>query len=108
MRSSIGTGILLIAMGAILAFAVRAPGEVEKYVDVLDLGLILIWSGILVLIMQVWMHRPPKRRAPVVPRRGSSYEESYEDPWESHDVHRPGYAGETQRLPTVRRSSRDG
>lgn len=98
MRASIGTGIVLIAVGAIVAFAVRVPAEVEEYVDVLDLGLILIWSGILVLIMQVVMHRPPRRRTGQLPRRGSSYE----DPWGPSDVHRPGYAGETRRLPTVR------
>lgn len=104
MRTSVGTGIILIAVGAILAFAVRAPAEVEQYVDVLDLGLILMWSGILVLIMQVWMHGPARRRKPAVraPR-----DTAYEDPWQEHDVHRPGYAGQTQRLPTVRRSTRD-
>lgn len=100
MRTSIGTGIVLIAVGAVLAFAVQAPAEVETYVDVLDLGLILIWSGILVLIMQVVMHRPPPRRSVQLPRRAASYE----DPWGASDVHRPGYAGETQRLPMVRSS----
>lgn len=105
MRTSIGTGVLLIAVGAILAFAVRAPGEVEKYVDVLDLGLILIWSGILVLIMQVIMYRPPRRRGRRLPARGSL--STYDDPWERSDVHRAGYAGETQRLPTVRGTDDD-
>ena len=99
MRASIGTGIVLIAVGAVVAFAVRAPAQVEKYVDVLDLGLILVWSGILVLVMQVVMHRPPRRS--IRPRRDASYE----DPWDTSDVHRPGYAGQTQRLPTVRASS---
>ena len=102
MRASIGTGVVLIAVGAIVAFAVRAPAEVEEYVDVLDLGLILIWSGILVLIMQAWMYAPRRPRSPRVPRRSASYE----DPWDTRDVHRPGYAGETQRLPTVRGSDR--
>jgi hypothetical protein len=93
---------VLIAVGAVLAFAVQVPAEVEEHVDVLDLGLILVWSGILVLIMQVVMHRRPRRRAVQPPRRASSYE----DPWDTRDVNRPGYAGETQRLPTVRGTER--
>jgi hypothetical protein len=102
MRASIGTGIVLIAVGAVLVFAVRAPAQVEEYVDVLDLGLILVWSGILVLVMQVVMHRPPARRSIRPPARRDA---SYEDPWDTSDVHRPGYAGQTQRLPTIRASS---
>ena len=49
MRVSIGTGVILMAIGGVLAFAVRAPAEVEQYIDVIDLGLILIWAGVLVL-----------------------------------------------------------
>lgn len=96
MRTSVGTGVLLMALGGILAFAVRAPGVVEEYVDVVDLGLILVWAGVLVLVMQVVMHRPRRPRAP---RRASRYEE---DRWYEQDTHRPGYAGQTRRLPTVR------
>ena len=99
--SSIGTAVVLMALGGVIAFAIRPPAEVSKYVDVLDLGLIVIWAGILILVMQVVMHRPPRVRRT---SRGSAYDEellpSQED---DHDVHRPGYAGETRRLPTVRR-----
>jgi len=102
MRTSIGTGIVLIAAGAILAFAVQAPAKVEEYVDVLDVGLILIWSGILVLVMQAWLYGPRTRRARPTARQSSTHE----DPWAESDVHRPGYAGETQRLPTVRGTDR--
>jgi len=98
MRTSIGTGVVLIAIGAVLAFAVRVPGELEDYVDVLDLGLILIWTGLLIFAMQAYLYRPRRRRPPRVSRRHSARE----DPWHEQDVHRPGYAGETQRLPTVR------
>ena len=59
------------------------------------LGLILVWSGILLLVMQVVMHRP--RRA----RRRSAYDDRI-DEWYDNDVHRPGYAGRTEALPTVR------
>ena len=98
MRTSIGTGVVLLAIGGILTFAVRPPSEVEQYIDVLDLGLILIWTGLLVLAMQVYLHRPSqRRRAPSASRRRVA-----EDPWREHDVHRPGYAGETRRLPTIR------
>ena len=110
MRTSIGTGVVLMAIGAVIAFAVRAPAEVEEYVDVLDLGLILMWSGVLVLIMQVVMHRPRRRVRRTVRRSYAdpAYDEpgytdpAHEDPWETRDVHRPGYAGDTDRLPTVR------
>jgi hypothetical protein len=99
MRMSVGTGITLMAIGGVLAFAVRAPGAVEEYVSVMDLGLILIWTGVLVLVMQVVMHRPRRLR-----RRRDTM--AYEDQWYEQDVHRPGYAGETRKLPTIR--GRDG
>ena len=97
MRTSIGTAIVLMAIGAILVFAVRVPAEVEQYIDVLDLGLILIWTGLLILAMLVYLHKPrrPRRRVELPVDEG--------DPWHDHDVHRPGYAGQTQRLPTIRR-----
>ena len=62
----------------------------EKYVDLLDLGLILVWAGVLLLVMQVVMHRPRRPRRP----RGSAYDDRT-DQWYANDVHRPGYAGET-------------
>jgi len=98
MRTSIGTGVVLMAIGGVLAFAVRAPGEVEQYIDVLDLGLILIWTGLLIFATQAYLYRPRRPRPPRVSRR----HDRREDPWGGQDVHRPGYAGETQRLPTVR------
>jgi uncharacterized protein DUF6458 len=100
MRASIGTGLVLMAVGAVIAFAVQFPREVEQYVDTFDLGLILLWAGILVLVMQVVMHRPRRARPP---RRTRDYADYDTD---EHDVHRPGYAGETRRLPTVRGDGR--
>ncbi|MGH8970879.1 MAG: DUF6458 family protein [Actinomycetes bacterium] len=96
MRFSIGTGVVLLAIGGVLAFAVRAPDEVEEYVDVIDLGLILMWAGVLVLVMMVVMNRPRRPK-----RRSTSYDEG-QDNWYENDVHRAGYKGETRRLPTVR------
>ena len=98
-RASVGTAVVLMAVGGVIAFAVDVPAEIEEYVDVLDLGLILVWAGILLLVMQVVMHRPrgPKR----APRRQRVYDDRT-DQWYENDVHRPGYAGETRRLPTVR------
>ena len=98
-RTSIGTGVVLMAVGAVLALAVEVPAAVEEYVDVLDLGLILVWAGVLVLVMQVVMNRP--RRADRRPRRERVYDDRT-DEWYENDVHRPGWAGETGRLPTVR------
>ena len=98
MRTSIGTGVILMAIGGVLAFAVRAPAEVEQYIDVIDLGLILIWAGVLVLGMQAYMHRPRRPRPP----RVSRHDAAREDPWQDQDVHRPGYAGETERFPSIR------
>ena len=87
-----------MAVGGVIAFAVDVPAEVEQYVDVLDLGLILVWAGILLLVMQVVVHRPRSTRRP---RRERLYDDRT-DRWYEQDVHRPGYAGETRRLPTVR------
>jgi hypothetical protein len=98
-RTSVGTGVVLMAVGGVLAFAVEVPATVEEYVDVLDLGLILVWAGVLVLVMQVVMHRRP--RADRRPRRERVYDDRT-DQWYENDVHRPGWAGETSRLPTVR------
>lgn len=107
LRASIGTALVLMATGGVLALGVNAPSAIEKYVDVLDLGLILVWAGILLLVMQVVMTRAPRRRR-------SARRPAYDQEWDSRsdtdggvtdddDVHRPGYAGETQRLPTIRR-----
>lgn len=93
MRTSIGTAVVLMAVGGVMAFGVDAPAEVEKYLDVLDLGLILVWSGVLILVMQVIMTRRPG------PRRARPVPPAYT---QEHDVHRPGYAGQTRRFPTVR------
>ena len=99
LRASIGTAVVLMAVGGVIAFGVDAPASVEEYVDVLDLGLILVWAGILLLVMQVVMHRPRGPKRP--PRRERIYDDRT-DQWYENDVHRPGYAGETKRLPTIR------
>jgi hypothetical protein len=95
-RRSVGTAVALMAVGGVLAFGIHAPAVVEEHVDLLDLGLILIWSGLLLLVMQVVMHRPRRTR----PRRTTWDDRT--DQWYEQDVHRPGYAGETRQLPTVR------
>ena len=102
-QASIGTAVVLMALGGVLAFGVDAPAVVAEYVDLLDLGLILVWAGILILVMQVVMNRRPSGGKT---RRTPAYDES--DDWsddgsrDENDVHRPGYAGETKRLPTIR------
>jgi len=98
---SIGTAVVLMAVGAVLAFGVDAPAVVAEYVDLLDLGLILVWAGILILVMQVVMNRRPGGGRT---RRSPAYDEDVtsDHDWHDRDVHRPGYAGETQRLPTIR------
>lgn len=92
-RASIGAAVVLIAFGGVLAFAVDAPAIVNRYVDVLDLGLVLIWAGVLTLVMHAVLYRRPGPRRPRPARPDDAAE---------HDVHRPGYAGETRRFPTVR------
>lgn len=99
MRASIGSGVLLMGAGGIIAFAVQFPSKVEQYVETFDLGLILIWAGVLVLVMQVVMHRPRRARPP---RRRQDQAATTEE----HDVHRPGHAGETHHLPIVRGDGR--
>ncbi len=93
-RGSVGTGVVLMAVGAVIAFGITPPARVAEYVDLLDLGLILVWAGALLLVMQVVMHRPRR------PRRSTWDDRT--DQWYEHDVHRPGYAGKTRQLPTVR------
>ena len=100
--ASIGTAVVLMAVGAVLAFAVDVPSVVEEYVDVLDLGLILVWAGALILVMQWVMHRPPRSRRGARRAAGSAYDPADAPDWAGHDVHRPGYAGQTRRFPTVR------
>ncbi len=97
MRASVGTAVVLMGVGGVLAFAVTdPPDQIGRYVSVFDLGLILIWVGILTLVMQVVMHRPRQARPPRRTRDHADW------PTDEHDVHRAGYAGETRRLPTVR------
>ena len=107
LRASIGTALVLMAIGGALAFGVNAPATVTRYVDLLDLGLILVWAGILILVMQVVMTRPPGRRRsarrPAYAPEWDSHVDTDRDVTDDNDVHRPGYAGETQRLPTIRR-----
>jgi hypothetical protein len=91
-----------MALGGVIAFGgIRTRAEVEKYVDVLDLGLILVWAGVLLLVMQVVMHRPRRPRR----SRRSAYDDRT-DQWYANDVHRPGYAGQTRQLPTIRDDQR--
>ncbi len=97
-RASITTALVLMALGGVIAFGVRLPSRVEEYVDVVDLGLILVWSGVLILLMQVVMRRRPKPR----PARRATYADETSDNLYENDVHRPGYAGQTRRLPTIR------
>ncbi len=97
---TLGAALALMATGGVLALGVDAPAVVERYVDLLDLGLILVWSGILLLAMQVVMTRRPRPR----PRRSTWDDRT--DQWFEQDVHRPGYAGRTEVLPTVRERDR--
>lgn len=100
-RASIGTAVVLMAVGGVLAFGVHAPASLTRYVDLLDVGLVLVWSGVLLLVMQVVVHRPRR------PRRSTWDDRT--DQWYAHDVHRPGYAGQTRAMPTVRGDrGRDG
>lgn len=104
---------MLIVLGAVLLLAIDVPERVSEYVDVLDLGLILIWTGLLQLGVLAWFARPP-RWSGLPPRPGRPYDDGAYDEgaydegthdtgdWRSSDVHRPGYAGETRRLPTIR------
>lgn len=75
----IGTGILLIAVGAILAFAVSPPRSVLRYVDLFDLGLILVWTGVLVLAVTYYVDRV-KRSLPAPPQRRYSPPATYRPP----------------------------
>ena len=100
-RASVGTAVVLMAVGGVLALALRPPVGVARYVDVPAVGLILVWAGILLLAMQVVMHRPRRPRT----ARRSAYDDRT-DQWYERDVHRPGYAGETRRMPTVRGDGR--
>lgn len=95
MRTSIGTGITLIAAGGVLAFGVSPPAAVMRYVDVPAVGLILVWAGVLTLGAYAWWNRRPRPR-------GRTPVSAAPTETDEHDVHRPGYAGQTRRFPTVR------
>lgn len=72
MRLSIGSGVVMIAVGAILAFAIQPPQWIVAYVDVMDLGLVLIWIGALVLALQAYLYMPRRartRRPPAPPQQ---------------------------------------
>lgn len=62
MRLSLSTGITLLAVGLILAFAVNSPDGLADYIDTVDLGLVLVWTGVLHLAVTAYVHRPPRRR----------------------------------------------
>ena len=96
---SVAIGIALIALGAVLTFGIAVPDQVSRYVDVAGVGLVLVWSGILTIVMYVVMHRRPDPRARRLTR---DQDDEQIDQWYENDVHRPGYAGQTRALPTVR------
>jgi hypothetical protein len=82
--ASTGSGVLLIALGAVLTVvAVPVPEAVAPHVSVPAIGLILVWSGVLLLVMKAYLYRPrrPRRPAPAV------------DDWYEHDVRAPGAVG---------------
>lgn len=61
----IGVGIFLIAVGAILAFAVDIT---VKGVDLIVVGYILMAAGILGVLLELLMFRPRRRGRTVVDR----------------------------------------
>jgi hypothetical protein len=56
----IGGGIFLIALGAILAFAVHAD---VGWIDIDVVGAVIMLSGLAVLSITVWFWRDRRRRA---------------------------------------------
>ncbi len=56
----IGGGIFLIALGAILAFAVHAD---VRWIDIDVVGAVIMLSGVAVLSITVWFWRDRRRRA---------------------------------------------
>ena len=82
-----------MAVGAVLAFAaVPVPVQVSRHVSVPAVGLVLVWSGVLLLVMKAYLYRPRR------PQRPSPYTV---DDWYEQDTHRPGEVrgGVTRRLP---------
>jgi hypothetical protein len=71
---SIGVGIFLMVLGAILAFAVEAttPG-----INVNTLGIILILTGLIAVLYSLlfWTNLSPWGRRRIVPRRRTVVEE---------------------------------
>jgi hypothetical protein len=82
-----------MAVGAVLAFAaVPVPEEVSRHVSVPAVGLVLVWSGVLLLVMKAYLFRPRLAQRP------SLYTV---DDWYEQDTHRPGEVrgDDTRRLP---------
>ncbi len=69
----IGGGVFLIAVGAILAYAVRVDVEV---VDLRTAGWVLMLSGAVVLVLTVWFWHSRRRRDSVPPPEISVLEET--------------------------------
>jgi hypothetical protein len=61
----IGAGIFLIAVGAILAFAVHVT---VKGLDLVVVGYVLMAAGILDVVLELLMFRPRRRARTVVER----------------------------------------
>jgi cyanate permease len=55
----IGGGIFLIALGAILAFAIRANVD---WIDLRAVGWILILAGLAVLVLTIWFWQQRRRQ----------------------------------------------
>ena len=91
--ASTTSGILLIAAGAVLAaVSLPVPKAVSDHLSVPAVGLVLVWSGVLLLGMKAYLYRPRRRRAL---RTGAA--------WYEHDVRAPGDLGRATRGGTYRR-----
>jgi hypothetical protein len=72
----LGTSIFLIAVGAILRFAVT---ETVQGIKLATVGLILMIVGIIGLAISIWL-LSQARRVPVVPERDAE-RDRYRDPY---------------------------
>ena len=80
----IGGSILLIALGAILAFAVNVE---LGWLDLSIVGWVLMLAGVIGLIMTGWFWRsrrrtvvaPPAQRTPTVPAQDEQVVEEYRE-----------------------------
>lgn len=77
----IGAGIVLIAIGAILKFALTSAAQDTQFVDLGVVGVILIIVGVLGIILDLVLLMPRRRRNNDAANAQTTYQQYPNDPY---------------------------